>query len=136
MKSLRTFKVDKLIRDKVPEILEQKGFQTSVRIMENEEYIQRLKNKLVEEAQEAWNADNNQDIIEELADVLEIIHALSSACNISLDEVEKFRTGKRMRNGAFERKIYSEFIRSDSNNSNIDYYLSNPEQYPEVDSEN
>ncbi len=92
----------KLIRDKIPAIMAEKWQTANTYIANNDEYWERLKDKLLEEAQEVieeWN------IPEELADLTEVIHAICSARWISLEEVEKIRQEKREKRGGFEEKI-------------------------------
>jgi predicted house-cleaning noncanonical NTP pyrophosphatase (MazG superfamily) len=64
------FKLDKLIRDKMPDLMRTHGAAVVDRIIENDEYLQRLQNKLFEEAQEVFESKNVDDIREELADLL------------------------------------------------------------------
>jgi predicted house-cleaning noncanonical NTP pyrophosphatase (MazG superfamily) len=71
----RRFKVDKLIRDKVPNYLRNRSVQTNERVMGQDEYLERLRNKLFEEAKEVIGAKNKEELTEELGDVLEVMLA-------------------------------------------------------------
>lgn len=74
--NIHRFKVDKLIRDKVPEILRSKNIALSTHQMSDEEFLMRLKNKLIEEAHEVSEAKNAEDLLEELADISEVFRTL------------------------------------------------------------
>lgn len=94
--------MNKLIRDKIPDIMAAKWEVANTYIADDVEYWERLKDKLLEEAQEVieeWN------IPEELADLTEVIRAICSARWISLEEVERIRLDKRDKRGWFEEKI-------------------------------
>lgn len=75
---------NKLVRDKIPEIIEADGKVCRTHILSNEEYIVALEAKLNEEVAE-YQADKN---LEEMADVLEVLHAICVARGYSLDELE------------------------------------------------
>ena len=129
---IRRFKVDKLIRDRLPEIMRQKGITVHERSMEKDEFIQRLKNKLLEEAEETKNTDNHDDLAEELADLLEVIQSLAHATGLNMQHLEKKRLEKRDLKGGFDGRIYNHAIDMEENNHAIDYYLKKSHQYPEI----
>ena len=132
MSRKRQFKFDKLVRDKVPDRMHQKNIHISYYAMDHEEYIGELKRKLLEEAEEVIDANSKVDLIEELADVLEIVYALSEACDISFAQIEDMRNVKKEKRGGFEKKIYSKYIEIDSDHKDIEYYLLSPNKYPEI----
>jgi predicted house-cleaning noncanonical NTP pyrophosphatase (MazG superfamily) len=68
---------NKLVRDRIPEVIRSTGKKFSTRILNDNEYITELKTKSFEELQEYVETVNNEDAIEELANLLEIIHALA-----------------------------------------------------------
>ena len=97
---------NKLVRDRIPEIIEGKGEKPVTRILNEEEYLNELNIKLQEEVNEYF-ADGN---VEELADVVEVIYGLLDAKGVSLEEFEKIRTGKVEKRGAFKDRIYLEKV--------------------------
>ncbi|OLS40826.1 nucleoside triphosphate pyrophosphohydrolase [Bacillus sp. MRMR6] len=97
---------NKLVRDRIPEVIENTGKKFSTRLLENEEYIKELKNKSFEELNEYINTNNDKDAIEELADLLEIIHELAEYHGSSIEEVEKVRQQKVEKRGGFKDKIF------------------------------
>lgn len=97
---------NKLVRDRIPEVISGTGKTFSTRILDNKEYIKELKNKSFEELEEYVNAENNDDAIEELADLLEIIHALAECHGASFERVEEERQKKAEKRGGFKEKIF------------------------------
>lgn len=97
---------NKLVRDRIPEIIESSGKQFSTRILSDEEYIKELKKKSFEELEEYVNTRNNEDAIEELADLLEIIHALAEFHGASIEKVEEVRKRKAEKRGGFKERIF------------------------------
>lgn len=90
---------NKLVRDKIPEILDQKAVPYKKRIASDKEYKEELIKKLKEEIEEFQEAGD----IEELADVLEVIQALEKLPEYQL--VEEIRKKKAEEKGAFEKRI-------------------------------
>ncbi|MFC4409002.1 phosphoribosyl-ATP pyrophosphohydrolase [Chungangia koreensis] len=97
---------NKLVRDRIPEIIEKSGSTYSSRVLDETEYKEELRKKLSEEVEEYLNAMSNDEAIEELADVMELIHALAVTHGSTIEEVEKVRVEKAQKRGGFEEKIY------------------------------
>jgi len=93
---------NKLVRDKIPEIIKEKGDLAETRELSDLEYLKELNKKLKEEVVE-YLEDNN---VEELADIVEVIYGILNAKNVSLDEFEKIRKDKVDKRGAFNKKIF------------------------------
>lgn len=94
---------NKLVRDKIPEIIETAGEKPATRVLEDREYLQSLVVKLGEEYDEFKEALN----VEELADLQEVILALADIM-ASREELEKVRAEKAVKRGAFKDKIFLE----------------------------
>ena len=95
---------NKLVRDKIIDIIESEGRKTSYKILDNEEYRKELNKKLQEEVNE-YIEDNN---IEELADIVEVIYGILNSMDVSIEDFEKIRISKQEKRGAFNKKIYLE----------------------------
>ena len=95
---------NKLVRDKIPEIIKAEGKQVKTRILDDEEYRKELNKKLQEEVKE-YLEDNN---VEELADIVEVIHGILNSMNISVEKFEKVRKEKAKQRGAFQSRIFLE----------------------------
>ncbi|MEK6708581.1 MAG: nucleoside triphosphate pyrophosphohydrolase, partial [Pseudomonadota bacterium] len=92
----------KVVRDKIPESIAAKGeLVTQIRI-KGGELVEALKTKLIEEAIEVMDAKSTGETIEELADVLEVLHALSHHLKIGMKHIEEARKNKRLNRGGFD----------------------------------
>lgn len=98
---MKTVKYHKLVRDRIPEIIESSGKTCITEILSDEEYLKMVDEKFNEELAE-YHRDQN---IEELADLLELIYAATIARGYSLEELERVRTEKAAKRGSFEKKI-------------------------------
>jgi len=102
---------EKLVRDRIPEIIEAGGQTCTTRILQGDEYLQALLTKLVEEAQEVKEAAVYQRP-EELADVLEVVDALLVALGLTEAQVREVQRRKRETRGGFAQGIYLSGINS------------------------
>lgn len=127
------FKVQKLVRDKIPEMMGSQNVKEFKYVMDDSDFNEKLKNKLVEESTEVKLAQNKKELIEELADVMEIIHSLCKANSVTLEQVEKSRIEKRSKRGGFDSKIFMSHIEIKEDNPVIKYYRDRLSQYPEVE---
>jgi len=93
---------NKLVRDRIPAIIAESGLTPQTRVLDEEEYAEKLVQKLQEEVTE-YLQDNNS---EELADILEIIYALATLHNCSPDQLENLRKEKAEKRGGFEEKVF------------------------------
>lgn len=91
----------KLIRDRIPEIIERRGGSCTTRVMESEEYLQMVDAKLDEELAE-YHKDQN---LEELADLLEVIYAAAEARGYTREQLETVRSEKETERGAFRKRL-------------------------------
>lgn len=100
---------DKIVRDNVPEIIEQHGRKYVTRQVNDLEAISYLIKKLHEEADEVQKTfDANageKPLIEELGDVLGCVRAIAAKKSISMDWIDWYRSGKAIKNGTFDLNI-------------------------------
>ena len=94
-------KYNKLVRDRIPEIIVQSGKRPAYSFLSDEDYLARLDEKLNEELAEYQESKS----MEELADLLEVIRAVAIARGSSFEEVEAIRRNKATMRGGFEKKI-------------------------------
>ena len=94
-------KFNKLIRDKIPEIIEASGKVCITEVLSDEDYLKAIDAKLDEELAE-YHTDQN---IEELADLMEVIYAAAKARGYSAEELENVRKSKAEKRGAFNKKL-------------------------------
>lgn len=91
----------KLIRDRIPEIIEATGSSCVTRVLSDEEYLSLVDAKLDEELAE-YHKDQTP---EELADLLEVIYAAAAARGCSAEVLDRLRAEKAAQRGRFEKKL-------------------------------
>ena len=100
---------NKLVRDKIPEIIRNNGEIPKTRILNDEEYKKELELKLYEEYKEVIESDS-VNRLEELADLLEVINALANLENKDLSDIIEIANNKSKKRGAFKEKIFLENV--------------------------
>ena len=97
---------NKLVRDKIPDIIQESDKIPHCHILSDEEYLSELDRKLNEECAE-YQADKS---LEELADMLEVMYAIAEARGYSVEELQRVRAEKAEKRGGFKEKIYLESV--------------------------
>lgn len=97
---------NKLVRDRILEIIESDGLAYNARILESSELLKEVKAKMIEEAIEFHAAETANESVEELADVLELIHTALSTLGVTYEELNEVRLQKKVKRGGFEKAIY------------------------------
>ena len=97
---------EKLVRDRIPEMIANSGGSCSTRILSQEEYLEMLDKKLNEELAEYQESKS----LEELADLLEVMQAVVKARGADFQQVEEIRLRKRQERGGFESRILLERV--------------------------
>lgn len=97
-------KYNKLVRDKIPEIIKQKGGTAIIHIATQKEYWEKLKEKLGEEVKE-FKAEPS---IEELADILEVVDAIIEFKKFSKARLKQVKKDKKRERGGFKKRIILE----------------------------
>lgn len=133
MTHLRRFRVEKLIRDRLPAMMRADGLTVFDRRLDDQEFVARLRDKLVEEAREAAASETRAELVQELADLAEVIAALSSAAGVSAAEIEQARVEKHAERGGFGERVFNAAVEAPDGTPAIAYYLARPEQYPEIE---
>src|SRR5215203_6129320 len=95
---------NKLVRDRIPEIIRSEGRECAVKIMEIDEYYHALREKLIEEAQETANAEPG-DMVKELADLYEVIDTVIKVFNLDKDVILTIQQKLRDERGGFEKRL-------------------------------
>ena len=94
---------NKAIRDKIPEIIEASGSTPNIKVLNDEDFLRELTNKLDEELNEFKESDD----VRELCDLIEIAYRIASLKGISNDKLERIRKEKNKKRGKFEKKTIS-----------------------------
>lgn len=93
---------NKLVRDKIPQIIRQSGKECRLKVLNDEEFLYYLEKKLEEEFKEYMESKE----ILELADMVEVIYAILDAKGIDIDDFERSRKAKRENRGGFDERIF------------------------------
>jgi predicted house-cleaning noncanonical NTP pyrophosphatase (MazG superfamily) len=101
---------NKLVRDRVPRAIEAGGHSCRIEVLERNDYVIELKRKLVEEAQEALESSTQDDLVQELADLTEVIISLSAASGVPFEAIETMRLQRRDQRGGFERRLLLSYV--------------------------
>lgn len=94
----------KLVRDRIPEIIHQAGKTCTTRQLQAPEYATALRDKLLEEAQEAIAAD--ADLVAELADLCEVIEAIAHLHGVDWDTIRAVQMERREQRGGFRDRLW------------------------------
>lgn len=93
---------NKLIRDRILEIMDQEGKKYETRVLKDKEYLIELNRKLQEELKEYYESGE----VEELADIAKILYAIVKYKGVSQEEFERIRMNKAEKRGAFDKKLF------------------------------
>lgn len=98
---MNTICYSKLVRDRIPEIIEASGKFCTCETLSDERYIELLNQKLQEEVAEYLESGT----LEELADIGEVMHAILDYKGIPLEEFQRVRSEKLQERGGFKKRI-------------------------------
>ena len=102
----KTFRYNKLFRDRIYEEMLSKGIEIKLKALNGkEDLIKYFKDKILEGATEVCSADSEEELVEELADVLDIVHEFSEVIGVDIQKLEQARTEKFKRKGGFKKHI-------------------------------
>ena len=111
--SVFRYTYNKLVRDKIPEnINSEPGRKSKYRILNDKEYLNELNKKVIEEANEFIEENS----IEELGDLMEVINAIMQFKNYKTEELYKVMKEKADKKGAFNNRIYLEYVDEEKRN--------------------
>jgi predicted house-cleaning noncanonical NTP pyrophosphatase (MazG superfamily) len=97
----------KLIRDRIPEILERRGVEFTTTVLDDAGFSRALRMKVLEEAQEVADAENAADLVEELGDLYEVLLALAEHEGVSEQEIRTRAAAKRETHGGFAGRLFT-----------------------------
>lgn len=96
---------EKLVRDNIPQIIKKNNQEPIIKTLSDEEYKKELEKKLYEEYNEVLHSEQ-ENRIEELADMLEVMISLAELENKSFKDIEKARILKKEKRGGFSKRTY------------------------------
>jgi predicted house-cleaning noncanonical NTP pyrophosphatase (MazG superfamily) len=130
---MRKFRQNKLWRDKAVDIMEQEhGSCIHWRRLDDQEFDEQIRIKLLEEAQEVVAAENRQELLGELADVQEVLSALAGLHGITQQEIDAIQIKKQHDRGGFGGRRFVDIAEHPVGGFGEKYCLADPVKYPEV----
>lgn len=135
--SIRRFVLNKLARNKIVQKFKEEGVTANFEILkDNEQYLEGLSEKLIEELEEVFAAENKEELIEELADLEEALSAFKHLLAITDKEVAAAREKKNKEKGSFSDRIFVHYIDVPASVKRVIKYCEDqPDKYPEVEIE-
>jgi len=100
---------NKLVRDRIPEIIRESGAEPETRLLSNKEVVKFLGEKFLEESQEiieAMKSGDQKEVSKELSDVLQLIESTSERLGISMESIKKLKEERAESRGAFDKGIF------------------------------
>ncbi|MDR3583618.1 MAG: nucleoside triphosphate pyrophosphohydrolase [Candidatus Pacebacteria bacterium] len=97
---------NKLVRDKIPEVIEKSGGKYEIKKLRGVEYEKELIKKVGEEAGGLLAAKSKKELISELADVIDVINEIKRLKKISANEIKKAQEMAYERKGGFKKKLF------------------------------
>ena len=133
MKTMRTFLQQKLWRDKAVDLMERNhGSKINWRYLNDQEFDEQIRIKLIEETEEVITAISRDDLIAEIADVYEVINSLVTLHNITQEEVIAAQKKKHEDRGGFEGRRFVETAEHPVDSFGERYCLADLKKYPEI----
>jgi predicted house-cleaning noncanonical NTP pyrophosphatase (MazG superfamily) len=126
------FILKKIGRDKGVEAFRSQSITPNYKHLQGKELVAELQKKLIEEAYEVQEAQDAQEMIGELADVLEVIDGLYKAYGISPEAVAQEKEKRRQERGGFATGLYIETIQMSEDNPRVKHFRKSPKKYPEI----
>ncbi|SEO12321.1 Predicted house-cleaning noncanonical NTP pyrophosphatase, all-alpha NTP-PPase (MazG) superfamily [Amphibacillus marinus] len=102
---------NKLVRDKIPSIINKSGKLAQICILSDAEYQDALSEKLNEEIEELIEAQTREERLEEADDVLTVLEAFLCHYGLTMQEVEQVKVNKEVSHGGFSQRIFLEEVK-------------------------
>jgi predicted house-cleaning noncanonical NTP pyrophosphatase (MazG superfamily) len=96
---------NKLVRDKILDILKKKKVKFEFHVAKEEEFLNRLYEKLIEEI----NEFKEKPSVDEFADIMEVLESIAREHDFQLEEIKIAKKTKKMNRGGFNKKIVLDF---------------------------
>jgi predicted house-cleaning noncanonical NTP pyrophosphatase (MazG superfamily) len=129
---MRKFVGNKMWRDKAYDRKELAQSIIHYRMLDDQEYEQQLRSKLSEEVEEVVHAASTPKLVEEIADLYEVIDALCAVRGITRDEIMKAKEAKFAQLGGYYSKKFVMFVEHQEGSWGEKYCLADPLKYPEI----
>lgn len=129
---MRKFYQNKLWRDKLIKIREEKGAIVHTLPLAHAEYGEELFMKLIEEANEVYEAETHRERVDEIVDVLEVVDCILDFYGIEKEEVMRFKNAKFLEFGSYKDQKLVDYVEYPTGSEEEKHCLDNPDSYPEL----
>jgi predicted house-cleaning noncanonical NTP pyrophosphatase (MazG superfamily) len=102
----KVLKYNKLIRDRIPEIIKADGWKPKIRVLKNSEFFNAVKKKLQEEAGELMKAKSKKEILNEIIDIQELLDVLIHEIGVTKKQSKKMQDRKKKERGGFKKRVF------------------------------
>jgi predicted house-cleaning noncanonical NTP pyrophosphatase (MazG superfamily) len=126
---LYSFVADKLVRDNAIQLFDQLGIQTTYGQLQSDRIIHYLKKKLDEEANEAFRAETEEEMISELCDVYEVMVSLLSDYGLNWESFQEKVKAKKIIKGGFQKAVYLKTLTLAEGHPKLPHYLKESQRY-------
>jgi predicted house-cleaning noncanonical NTP pyrophosphatase (MazG superfamily) len=127
-----TYALNKLVRNLAAQTMEADGATVAHHTLEADAFVAALHEKLREEVAELAAAQGSPAYVDELADVLELIHTLAEAHAIPLPDLEARRAAKAAKRGSFSQRTFITTVACPAGNPWDAYFAATPDKTPQV----
>lgn len=127
---MRTFRLDKLVRDKIVADHQAAG-NVDYEVLNDDKYLEALKAKILEEARE-FDVKDREKLLKELADLQEVIDCILEQIGKTETDLKTAQAEKRKKKGSFKERHYISAVTMPDDHWLTEYYSDNPKRFPEV----
>lgn len=133
----RRFFLNKLVRDNIVDLFSKEGIVSSSFALEDDnDYLEALTQKLIEELQEVFSAENSEELLEELADIEDVLAAFKTLLKLDQKDIDAARAKKLALKGSFSKRTFIEYIDvPESNKERIEYFEKRASLFPDLNLE-
>lgn len=129
----RFFK-NKLVREKILALYKKEGVTTQSYVIEDDnEFLDAITQKLIEELQEIFASENNDELLSELADLEDVLIVFKKFLKIDQKDIDAKRAAKLAEKGSYEGRVFLEYVDvPNSNKALIEKYEAEAQRYSEL----
>lgn len=133
MAEMKTFVINALVRDKRVALFEEQGCKVASTKLAPAAADEKLRGKIMEEATEAALAEDGEELLKEVADLMEVGLALLQLNGFGPDDLAKAMAARREKLGGFDERVFIDTLSAPVGSETYDYHKANSDKYPEVE---
>jgi predicted house-cleaning noncanonical NTP pyrophosphatase (MazG superfamily) len=130
MKKIYKFECNKLVRDGTIKRAKKLEYKMDYVFLDENDYLSALREKLIEEVNEIYDAKSRDEICSEIADLLECIYAFAKMNSLTHEEIQRERITRKKLRGGFEKGVYCKTFVAREGSPMFNYFCENEKKYP------